>query len=102
MGGYHEYDHTAPVHGTDVVFASVEYPKDEPPEAIEIDGTKYVRERVFEAVTYSRGAVGHTNCGRCNWLIDPYDRYCRRCGTKIKGMRRGDADQQTQPAAAVR
>lgn len=28
--------------------------------------------------------IGHCNCSACNWLVDPYDRYCRRCGAKFE------------------
>lgn len=45
---YREYDHTAPVVGVPTVFANVEYPRDEPPEVIEIAGTRYIREDARE------------------------------------------------------
>lgn len=41
---YREYDHVAPVMGRPTVFASIEYPADQPPEEIVIRGIKYVRE----------------------------------------------------------
>lgn len=37
-GSAHVAYHVAPVAGRMTVFASVEYPRDEPPERIEIDG----------------------------------------------------------------
>jgi len=40
---YRECDHTAPVDGERVVFASVEFPADEPPEEIVIAGVRFVR-----------------------------------------------------------
>lgn len=43
MRGYHECDHKAPVAGIMTVFASIEYPADEPPREITIDGVTYVR-----------------------------------------------------------
>jgi hypothetical protein len=46
MTGYWEYDHKAPVAGILTVFASIEYPADEPPDSITIDGVTYVREGV--------------------------------------------------------
>jgi len=45
VSGYHEADHVAPVAGRMTVFASVEYPADEPPETIEIRGEAFVRVR---------------------------------------------------------
>ena len=36
------YYHTAPVGGRPTVFANVEYPADEPPKTIEIDGHVWV------------------------------------------------------------
>lgn len=46
MTDYREYDHKAPVAGILTVFASIEYPADEPPESITIDGVTYMREEV--------------------------------------------------------
>ncbi len=46
MSGYHECDHKAPVAGVLTVFASIEYPADEPPDSITIDGVTYMREEV--------------------------------------------------------
>lgn len=43
MSEYREYDHKAPVAGILTVFASIEYPADEPPDSITIDGIMYVR-----------------------------------------------------------
>lgn len=37
------YDHVAVVNGVSYVFASVEYPVDEPPEELVIGGVRYVR-----------------------------------------------------------
>lgn len=37
------YDHVAVVNGVPTVFASVEYPVDEPPEELVIGGVRYVR-----------------------------------------------------------
>lgn len=28
----------------------------------------------------SYGPIGRCNCSACNWTIDPYDAFCRRCG----------------------
>ena len=39
-----EYDHIAPVMGKPIVFASVEFPADSPPDEIVIRGIRYVRE----------------------------------------------------------
>lgn len=39
-----EYDHVAPVMGRLIVFVSVEFPADAPPEEIVIRGIRYVRE----------------------------------------------------------
>ena len=30
------------------------------------------------------GATGRCHCGACNWIIDPYDRFCRRCGARLE------------------
>ena len=38
-------------------------------------------------VMHSAGAIGHCNCSACNWIIDPYDAYCRRCGAMFEGRR---------------
>lgn len=46
MTDYREYDHKAPVAGILTVFASIEYPADEPPDSITIDGVTYMREGV--------------------------------------------------------
>ena len=43
VGGYHEFDHRAPVAGVMIVFASIEYPVGEPPTSVVIDGITYVR-----------------------------------------------------------
>ena len=37
------YDHVAVVNGVRTVFASVEYPVEEPPEELVIGGVRYVR-----------------------------------------------------------
>ena len=29
------------------------------------------------------GAVGRCTCSECNWRIDPYDNFCRRCGSEL-------------------
>jgi len=31
------------------------------------------------------GAIGRCNCSVCNWAIDQYDRFCRRCGAELAG-----------------
>ena len=37
------YHHVAPVAGTMTVFCGLEYPRDAPPDAIEVDGVRWVR-----------------------------------------------------------
>lgn len=39
------YSHCAPVSGRPTVFANVEYPEDNPPDAIEIRGNTYLRHK---------------------------------------------------------
>lgn len=52
-----EYDHVAPVMGKSIVFVSVEFPVDSPPEEIVIRGERYVRERTDgEGWTTSRSS----------------------------------------------
>ena len=41
-----QFWHVAPVLKVPTVFASIEYPRDEPPESIEIDGIVWTRESV--------------------------------------------------------
>lgn len=31
--------------------------------------------------------IGHCECTNCRKTIDPFDKYCPRCGAKIKGRR---------------
>ena len=45
MSDYRECDHVAPVMGKHIVFASVEFPADSPPDEIVIRGERYIRER---------------------------------------------------------
>lgn len=33
----------------------------------------------------SYGEVVRYNCSACNWAIEPYDRFCRRCGAEFVG-----------------
>lgn len=33
----------------------------------------------------SYGAIGRCNCSACNWCVDPFDAYCRRCGARFVG-----------------
>ena len=33
----------------------------------------------------SYGPVGRCNCSACNWAIDPFDAFCRRCGARFVG-----------------
>ena len=46
---------------------------------------EYVPKKRATRVLYANGAIGHCNCSKCNWLIDPYDAYCRRCGAQFDG-----------------
>ena len=43
MSAQKPYYHVAPVLKVPTVFASIEYPRDEPPESIEIDGVVWRR-----------------------------------------------------------
>ena len=43
MSAQKPYYHVAPVLKVPTVFASIEYPRDEPPESIEIDGVVWKR-----------------------------------------------------------
>lgn len=53
------YSHCAPVSGRPTVFANVEYPEDNPPDAIEIRGNTYLRHK----------AQGKEGCGSCLWRL---------------------------------
>ncbi len=33
--------------------------------------------------------VGNCHCSNCNASIDPFDKFCRACGSKIKGRYAG-------------
>lgn len=33
--------------------------------------------------------VGNCHCSKCNASIDPFDKFCRKCGAKIKGRSNG-------------
>lgn len=44
--------------------------------------------RLIERPTATRrivsyGPIGRCNCSACNWSIDPYDAYCKRCGARL-------------------
>lgn len=43
MNDYRECDHVAPVCGVRTVFASIEFPAEQPPREIVIAGYRYVR-----------------------------------------------------------
>lgn len=43
----------------------------------------YVSEKTATRKIASFGEVGRCNCSSCNWLIDPHDLYCRRCGARL-------------------
>ncbi len=49
MSAQKPYYHVAPVLKVPTVFASIEYPREEPPESIEIDGVVWRRERAGHA-----------------------------------------------------
>jgi hypothetical protein len=40
--------------------------------------------RVIATNPATDGATGRCYCGACNWIIDPYDRFCRRCGARLE------------------
>lgn len=43
----------------------------------------YVPEKSAVRKVRSFGEVGRCNCSACNWCIDPYDLFCRRCGARF-------------------
>lgn len=43
----------------------------------------YVPEKTATRKVTSFGEVGRCNCSACNWCIDPYDLFCRRCGARF-------------------
>ena len=43
----------------------------------------YVPEKTATRKVTSFGELGHCNCSACNWCVDPYDLYCRRCGARF-------------------
>ena len=52
----------------------------------ETDETRrYVPERKAIRKVRTYGAIGRCNCSVCNWAIDQYDRFCRRCGAELAG-----------------
>lgn len=56
----------------------------ERPRVSATDATDMGRTARRRLVSYGTGAR-RCNCGACNWLIDPYDAYCRRCGARFTG-----------------
>lgn len=48
----------------------------------ELDGTRAKRIVVSDQET--DGATGHCECGVCGWAIDPWDRHCRHCGSRME------------------
>jgi len=45
----------------------------------------YVPDRTATRKVISYGAIGRCNCSACNWCVDPFDAYCRRCGARFVG-----------------
>lgn len=45
-------------------------------------------ERVMELDEGTDGATGRCRCGGCGAAIDTADRYCRRCGARLRGRRK--------------
>lgn len=56
----------------------------ERPHVSATDATDMGRTAHRKLVSYGTGAR-RCNCGACNWLIDSYDAYCRRCGARFTG-----------------
>lgn len=80
------YSHVAPVAGVRTVFATVEYPVDEPPEEIMIAGTMYRAVRVAETVRREYGdGIGHYECGVCGSHVLREDLFCGKCGAMLDG-----------------
>jgi len=48
---------------------------------------RYVPETSATRIIRTRGAIGRCNCSACGWRIDPYDRFCRRCGARLNETR---------------
>ena len=48
----------------------------------------YVPERKAIRKVRTYGAIGRCNCSACNWAIEQYDRFCRRCGAELVGTER--------------
>lgn len=46
------YHHTAPVAGRMTTFAMLEFPREDPPEAIEVDGRRWVLENDNDVVVH--------------------------------------------------
>ena len=89
VGAYREADHVAPVAGVMTVFATVEFPTDEPPERIEIAGNAYARERTAARVRRDYGdGIGHHECGLCGCHVGTGDAHCRMCGATLEDQAR--------------
>ena len=59
------------------------------PDSVEVElggaTRSYVAERVAVRVVRTNGITGTCMCSSCRWLIDRYDRHCRRCGARMVG-----------------
>jgi hypothetical protein len=78
------YSHVAPVAGVRTVFATVEYPVDEPPEEITIAGTGYRTVRIADMVRREYGdGIGHYECSACGSHVLRDDLFCRKCGATL-------------------
>lgn len=52
------------------------------------EARSYVPERKAIRKVRTYGAIGRCNCSACNWAIEQYDRFCRRCGAELVGTER--------------
>ncbi len=44
-----------------------------------------VERKTATRIVSNDGEVGRCNCSACNWIVDRYDNYCRRCGAEFAG-----------------
>ena len=52
-------------------------------DTLDVLGTRFVRRRAARPTIVSDGATGYCRCGICDGPIDPWDRFCRHCGSDV-------------------
>lgn len=50
-----------------------------------LDGKFRVARRVIVSNHATDCATGHCECSACGGAIDPWDKFCRHCGTRLEG-----------------